>query len=741
MSRHHPAFGCAPLLISLSLSATFVRAAPASTTTGTRLHSRQNQGQSPGSLPSTIWIPLVVVGLLFLIGLVVACGSRRFRGWSWNWGTTAAQAAGITTSTTTVAPTTTTAREVTADQLAGSGNATGGNGNGGTNRARRPRRTRRTPSQISTHSLPAYAKEPGEQEIVIVRGPDEEDMPIPITVTMPAVDEHSIETPDGSFDLTRPGSMYSSIPNASHNDPLLRSNEHESQQQLLGVATHDLSTRRSFDSVMSSEENSQHYLDDAPPYEVVVLDSTPDLPATAAQPDATSDAAPSTEPLQERPSMDQPRPSTDTRRRSLFMSIFNPRNSRIAPSPGPPDAGSPEPRLSTSHGHAREGSRPSIASTSGDGHARPRSRTRIRHQPSHSGSGSMFSLISRTRSNGNLARSGSPIADAERLTSPSMISLNSISAPLSHTLVRTEFTYPRGGPTPEQLRLISSRESFARFGVPYGQDAIAFAASASRVDLEPPPGFDEVAQTGTDAAAEEGASQSSSTEGSREETSSSEGLQQSDQTQEARSSDESSSPASSSVPEPVQQSQAEVQPTNVLVPPTEGDKAVPVSPVSEPASSGSTIPAILPAPTESHPPSASNVQTAPVASTKVATPTIGLSTASATSSTTATPTTPTAPPSAFKAAFNNGSLPTRAASRASSYMTFATAEESIYHSEAEPSTPAASQFDSAGVTSAEEDAYESAAETPVNGSAPGTPRLSPRHLHESTDTTVTPDHR
>lgn len=40
------------------------------------------------------------------------------------------------------------------------------------------------------------------------------------------------------------------------------------------------------------------------------------------------------------------------------------------------------------------------------------------------------------------------------------------------------------------MRLISSRESFARFGVPYGPDAIAYAASTSRHDLEPPPDFE-----------------------------------------------------------------------------------------------------------------------------------------------------------------------------------------------------------------------------------------------------------
>lgn len=47
-----------------------------------------------------------------------------------------------------------------------------------------------------------------------------------------------------------------------------------------------------------------------------------------------------------------------------------------------------------------------------------------------------------------------------------------ISAPLKHTLKRTEFTYPRSGPTPDQLKFISSRESLGRFGVPFGQDAI-----------------------------------------------------------------------------------------------------------------------------------------------------------------------------------------------------------------------------------------------------------------------------
>ena len=104
------------------------------------------------------------------------------------------------------------------------------------------------------------------------------------------------------------------------------------------------------------------------------------------------------------------------------------------------------------------------------------------HRPSQSSSGhSIFRTLSRQRSNQTLNSS------SVHLNSPSLISLNSISSPLSHTLIRTEFTYPKSGPTPEQLKVISSLENFSRFGVPYGPDAIAFAASSSRQDLEPPP--------------------------------------------------------------------------------------------------------------------------------------------------------------------------------------------------------------------------------------------------------------
>lgn len=102
-----------------------------------------------------------------------------------------------------------------------------------------------------------------------------------------------------------------------------------------------------------------------------------------------------------------------------------------------------------------------------------------RSHRSGSTTGSVFTLFSKTVS-GNY--------DDVPMTSPSMISLNSISPPLTHTATRTEFSFPRTGPTSEQVKFLSSKDTFGRFGVPYGPDALAFAASSSRPDL--PPDFD-----------------------------------------------------------------------------------------------------------------------------------------------------------------------------------------------------------------------------------------------------------
>ena len=322
----------------------------------------------------------------------------------------------------------------------------------------------------------------------------------------------------------------------------------------------------------------------------------------------------------------------------------------------------------------------------------------LRHQPSHSGgSASMLSLLSRTRSNGNLSA-------AEHLTSPSLISLHSISSPLTHTLVKTELTYPKGGPTPEQLKLISSRESFARFGRPYGADAIAFAASTSRADLEPPPGFEEVAAEGG------GAGASSSAQAGRASPDS--GSQDPDSSEDVRLEHDLSD---------VEEAQS----------PTES-QAAPLSPSSPPAPSAAEPAHATPPPSDALPP-AESAQAQATSDASPAPPP-----APPSPGPTQKPAAPKAPPSAFKgvpaASPTGDAFAVRSASRASSFMSYATAEESLHSPSPSPAlahTPAPyeSQLSLGG--------YESAAETPVSGSAPPTPRAEPRRIDDAADTTVT----
>ena len=526
---------------------------------------------------------------------------------------------------------------------------------------------------------------------------------IPITVEMPPVDEHGGDTPDGSLDLTRPSTVYSPVPHTANDVPLLHGSDLDSRQHL--SADHPgMATRASFDSAISSADgSSQHYLDDAPAYETVILNDEPTAMAPSYPPAALATPA-----AQERTSTEQ---SGSTRRRSVFASIFNPRHSRgpsatatSSPPPLPP-AASPEPRSSS--GHTREGSGPSIMSVPAPDQRRSRM---IRHQPSHSGSNSMFSLLSRTRSNGN-------INGTEGLTSPSLISLHSISAPLTHTLVKTELTYPKGGPTPEQLRLIASRENIVRFGMPYGPDAIAYAASSSRIDLEPPPGFEEVAGPS-------GAGSSPSPSPERDSPSVPGDGEDGGSPSVARPANDavSEEPAAESPTTTSVATNAAVASEPAPPPPSHPIESAPVS------DSGST-PA-SPPPAVSSPASPAESSTAAVSRSSpppVQPPSASSASNSLSSRPAAPQTTSNAPPSAFKAAYattpTGGSFPARATSRASSYMSYATAEESLH-------TPSGydSQFDLSG---REDDAYESAVET-----APATPRIAPRHTHEETDTTI-----
>ncbi|KIO02613.1 hypothetical protein M404DRAFT_654249 [Pisolithus tinctorius Marx 270] len=68
-----------------------------------------------------------------------------------------------------------------------------------------------------------------------------------------------------------------------------------------------------------------------------------------------------------------------------------------------------------------------------------------------------------------------------------------------NTLTRTEFRIPRGGLTPEQVKIITARDAPERFGRPYGPAAVAFAGSRVLVTSDAadtlPPEFDEAVGT------------------------------------------------------------------------------------------------------------------------------------------------------------------------------------------------------------------------------------------------------
>jgi len=250
-------------------------------------------------------------------------------------------------------------------------------------------------------------------------------------------------------------SRYSPMPTSTHNMPLLHNGGTEGDVSLQSLASAEDTTRSGVgDSSLETSSLHNGTADprgEAPPY-FEVVDANEEL--ESPEPTPTS---PSTSPEL-------------NHRRSGFRNLLN-RMSMVSHATGHNRTDSSRSAMSSSMSHGHEPS-----TRGGSGH---------RASPSVSGSllnASMFRTLSRQRSTHTL--------NSNRLNSPSLISLNSISAPLTHTVTRTEYTYPKTGPTAEQLMVISSRESFARFGVPYGPDAVAFAASSSRQDLLPPPDFD-----------------------------------------------------------------------------------------------------------------------------------------------------------------------------------------------------------------------------------------------------------
>jgi len=190
--------------------------------------------------------------------------------------------------------------------------------------------------------------------------------------------------------------------------------------------------------------------------------------------------------VMEVPAPVHPRQNSQPARIPGFFSRFMPHRANNSTANDLVTLSSPPNAQNFSPSHSREPSAQSgvPGASRADPHSSP-TRSRIgqthRDRNNNSSTGSVFTVLSKTLSRNH---------DDGPLTSPSMISLNSISPPFTHTTTRTEFTYPRTGPTSEQIKFLSSKETFGRFALPYGPDAVAFAASSSRQDL--PPDFDSI---------------------------------------------------------------------------------------------------------------------------------------------------------------------------------------------------------------------------------------------------------
>ena len=100
---------------------------------------------------------MVVIVVLLIIVALLAWSKNSFR-------KALSAFVGVYAGTPSSTNPTSVGRELTAEQLAGSDSATEL-----PRQPRRNRRARRTPSQMSVTSLPAYNKEPGDEELVIFR--------------------------------------------------------------------------------------------------------------------------------------------------------------------------------------------------------------------------------------------------------------------------------------------------------------------------------------------------------------------------------------------------------------------------------------------------------------------------------------------------------------------------------------------------------------------------------------------
>lgn len=364
---------------------------------------------------------------------------------------------------------------------------------GGDAAARPPRRRRRRrPSQISTKSLPAYNEQAGDEEIILMRrnqresmsddDDDEEDSPVNerrSNAASTTADARPLLDDDSSPEMPRV-SLASSTRDQSVGN-------HESDSQSPSTANHEADPTIGA-SVTDHEPTEPSTrlgtaisppLDDAPSYSEAVGQNDRQTTATPETP------APGPTPAPEPTTSSHSRQSTDgadgdalgtlrPKRKSVFRQLFTlnrtgstsetPAESVELSSPPRPSVTLSTHSARTSANHRPSGSISTLASVSPSGRG-------------HTLSPSLSSLI--------LTRSRSPTRSTD-----SLAQRMNISAPISTTLIRTELSYPRSGPTPEQIRFLSSRESLGRFGMPYGEEAIAAARSRDNLSAVLPPQYE-----------------------------------------------------------------------------------------------------------------------------------------------------------------------------------------------------------------------------------------------------------
>ncbi|KZO99063.1 hypothetical protein CALVIDRAFT_397707 [Calocera viscosa TUFC12733] len=334
-----------------------------------------------------------------------------------------------------------------------------------TTRAVRPRRRRRA-SQISTKSLPAYMEEPGDEELVLVRrtaAAESQTSGSPSDMPADAVTlSEDAPTYDGPAALApahlRSLSIGESIGNHSMDTGNIGSDESSTSLMRAERRASVRSAAPSYSAVIGQEEATR-----------ISMDLQRLQTRTSSEPEEPHPTE------EERNATVTQRPGE--RRRSGFFNLFS--HSRQSSAANGAETGTGTARNSTIRQNG-DGDRTSWFNLG------PLNRQSALLTPS--------TTPRPAAPASSLASASTHNASQTQLTSPSMTSLTSatISAPLTHTATRVSFDYPRTGPTPQQVAFLASRESLARFGVPFGADAqAAAAAGAETASLPPPPSFDD----------------------------------------------------------------------------------------------------------------------------------------------------------------------------------------------------------------------------------------------------------